>query len=672
MVQKVGVEFTAKGVQQLQNLSVKVHNFNKLLIQTRKNTSQLAEANAQLVSSTMNQVQQFQQLNQTVSAYGSANVQLLDAIVQQNNAVMQQNDAMTQQLGIIAQNTEQQNSNTSSTTKNTNARNQNTKANNRNTSSWKKSLRTLVLWAAGSASVFLIIRKIRTAFLDGVKAIVGNTEEYENLLEAQGKVKIAFAAMLGTKDQWIDFLDTITEKLDNLSQSLLEVGASVARTNAVIEELQKRELAPEDAGLEEVLAALATLEEAGELTDVLEVGQQSYNDRLEETGELLRQNIGLTEAQKRAAEQATKALEGQIKRREKFGEALVEAERRRIEEVLALVEELRRREEDLQTERIRALEDLAIEGARKREDIETKFQRRLEDIRNKASDARAKAEDRLRLRLLAIELRYRERLIRIEEDFQDSIGDAIRTRDATAALQAIRRRNRDIGRAERQRDNDTTLAREAFENQIRDQQRALERQRQDAERARQRALEDLRRDMERERQDILLNQQREKEDLDLFWQRRLDDIQNQFDAQIAQAEENYNTLEIRYADHLEEQLRQLRQYWVEVAAANQIGMANVIATVPPGIIRPQMGVTPGQVGFAEGGVGFFSSPTTIQVAEARPEIVVALPIGPSSQGAGNLNASINGSIEGVMPGFEGRLSAMMTEAAIGAMSELLQ
>lgn len=69
-------------------------------------------------------------------------------------------------------------------------------------------------------------------------------------------------------------------------------------------------------------------------------------------------------------------------------------------------------------------------------------------------------------------------------------------------------------------------------------------------------------------------------------------------------------------------------------------------------------------------MGFFTSPTTIQVAEARPEIVVAIPISPS--GGGRLDASVSGRVDGVMPGFEGRLSAMMTEAAIGAMNELLQ
>jgi len=175
--------------------------------------------------------------------------------------------------------------------------------------------------------------------------------------------------------------------------------------------------------------------------------------------------------------------------------------------------------------------------------------------------------------------------------------------------------------------------------------------------------------MERERQDILLNQQREQEDLALFFQRRMEDIQTDYDRQIEAANAFYQQDETNQRQHLQNKLHELEAYWAQVASINAINIGRIASLSIPTFKGSDTG---GRPGFAEGGVGFFSSPTTIQVAEARPEIVVALPIGPSSQGAGNLNASINGSIEGVMPGFEGRLSAMMTEAAIGAMSELLQ
>jgi len=553
-----------------------------------------------------------------------------------------------------------------------------TKETEKNTKGWLRNLRTLTLWAAGSASVYLIIRKIRSAFSDTIKTLFENTKEYEKIQTAQDNLKASFVAALGSMESWRKALASTAEIIESVSNTILQAAATLRGFIAMIE------AATSDAGaLGQLAFAFASLAR-GDLPGFiaqLELAARTNTDVaqafLDARDASLSAGGAMQKAYRAANEEAatskkeSKELEKALQRQIKTLERLIEVEKRRVEETLDLLEELRRKEEDLAIDRARAFEDLALDSTRKREDIELKFQRRLEDIRDRAADARAKAEDRLRLRLLAIELRYRERLIRIEEDFQDSIGDAIRTRDATAALQAIRRRSRDIGRATRQRDNDRTLAQANYEAQIRDQERALERQRQEAERARQRALEDLRRDMEREREDILLNQQREIDDLDLFFSRRLKEINDDYETQKIEANEFYTEDKKDYRDYLQDKLDALVNYYnnvVQVAAATRAALAGI--SMPGGTTSTTLRLG-GPQQFAEGGMGFYTSPTTIQVAEARPEIVVAIPIGPST-GGGNLNASVSGQISGVMPGFEGRLSAMMTEAAIGAMSELLQ
>lgn len=679
MVQQVGVNYKVTGMQQLQTLKVRLEGYNKLLAQVRANTSQLAQANAQLVSTTMAQQQQFQQLNQSVSTYGTANVQLLDSLYQQADAIRTQNDAMVQQLGIIAQNTEQQNTNTQSTQQNTTARNRNTSATRNSTTAWLKNLRTLALWTAGSASVFLIIRKIRAAFVDTISTLLEHSKEYENLQRAQENFRAALVAALGSQESWRQALQSTAEVVEWFSDAILEAAATFRGFVAMVE------TAAGDAGaLGQLAFAFSSLARgnipgfieqlklaARTNTDVAQAFIDARNESLS-AGRSMQKAFRAANEEvsnaKKGVNELDKALQNQIKTLEK----LIDAEKRRIEATLDLLEEVRQREQDLATDRARALEDLAIDAARTREDIEIKYQRRLEDIRDDAADQRARAEERYRIRLLQIELRYRERLIRIEEDFQDSISDAIRTRNATAALQAIRRRTRDQGRAKRERDDDRAIAQANYEAQLNDQQRALERQRRDAALERQRALEDLRRDLEREREDIATNQRREMDDLNLFFQRRLQEIDDDYQRQLLEAQEFYTEDKTEYRNYLQGKLNALIAYYNEV-----VRVAAAIRAVQAGITVPTYtgGGSDGghpRKRFAQGGIGYYSSPTTIQVAEARPEIVVAIPLQPSpSQSMGRLNATVGGSVEGVMPGFEGRFSALMTEAAIRAMGELI-
>lgn len=550
------------------------------------------------------------------------------------------------------------------------------KATGKSVSGWLKFARTLTFWGIGAASTYRLVQKLKAVLTDTVEGIFKNTEEYKKLQEAQDRLKGSIVAMLGTKEDWLKFFEDVTEKIDDVSEALLKLSAEIARSNAVIDELVEREIVPEGPSWMEVAEGLSVLEEQGEITEVLEKGQEAYNNRLEEGRKLAEEYV----ASQRDMKKEEEAREEMLRRQIKVLERLIDAEKRRIEATLDLLEELRQKEQDLATERSRAYEDMAIDRARSLEDIEVKYQRALEDVREEAANNRAKAEERLRLKLLQIELRYREQLIRIEEDFQGAIYDAIRTRDATAALQAIRRRSQEVGRAKRQRDDDRTIAQAEYQNQLREQERALEERRRDAEKDRRRALEDLRRDLERERQDIELNHQRELDDLNLFFGRRLDEINTDYERQMLEAQEFYTEDKAAYRDYLNDKLNELTRYYndvVRVAAAIRAAQAGIgmpiTATTGRGATGRAGSVFGYRPGLAEGGTFYFPSPTTINVAERHPEVIVAIPVSPggASAGVGRLSANVSGRVEGVMPGFDGRFGAMVNEAVMSAFGRLV-
>jgi len=88
-------------------------------------------------------------------------------------------------------------------------------------------IKQMILWGAGSASLYYIWRKVRTAVLDTTKAIFGNTEEAERLSVAWEKLKKSMALSLIEYESMIKVLDRLAIYLDKQANKMLESRATI-------------------------------------------------------------------------------------------------------------------------------------------------------------------------------------------------------------------------------------------------------------------------------------------------------------------------------------------------------------------------------------------------------------------------------------------------------------
>lgn len=631
------------------------------------------------------EVARLNQLNETTQTFSNATFKQLDAMQQQNQAIIGQ-------LSAIERNTQARQKSVAVTQQATQAQKAQTAATKNSASAWIKNARTLTFWTIGAASMYRLVQKIRREIIENIQALLGETEEYQNMTRATQELKASFMALLGTKQAWIEAIEGITHRIEAWSEGLLQakatIGALWAFWSDFLRDARRGALAL--AGIlasifsedkeQSILYYAQQIEEIGDETTGFYSWAQSYldayNKTLEETRKTQEEWAGaIAETEEKSGE-----LTDEQRRLHRYLEQVQRAEQRRVEETIELYIEYGRRLQDISRDTARAMEDVAIKGTRKHEDIERDYQRRLEDIDARAQEGREKAEEAYRRRLIQIEMRYREQLIRIEENFADAMYDAISKRDATAALRAIRTRTRETARARRQRDNDRYLARLDYESQLNDQRRALEQQRHEAEVARQRALDDLHRDMERERQDIITNQSRELQDLRRYFDRKQQDIDADYALSMQKAEAAYRLDEQQLAAHLETQIEQWRNYYNQlIALRSQVLGATTMGGMPQIPAMTGGGITGGGGGggampMAEGGMRVFTQPSTIHVAERGMEAIYAQPLAPPGQISGNFSMqhSVSGQVQGMMVGLEGRLTSVVTRAVIQGFKEVLR
>lgn len=539
------------------------------------------------------------------------------------------------------------------------AQKQTTKATHGGAKAWTASLKKIVLWGIGAASAYRLFMKIRRVIGETIKELFEETEEYKRLTAATDKFKVALLAVVGGGDDWLELLDNIGKAVSEMADGFVRAAGAIKGFAAIGEEALLRLYRP----LYQMPLVLLAIKHslAGNTTEVeklrkeyLEIGKSTsmaqlwldaYADTTRDYIELQKRHIENTKEQTEAEKRYADYLE-------KYTDAFTDY----VDDLVDLYEEYSRRLEDIERDFIDAIADMQLDAARKREDIERTYRRKLEDIERKTHDDSRKAEEAYRRKLIQIEMRYREQLIRIGEDFADSMYDAISKRDATAALRAIRKRNRDTARAGRQRDDARKLAKMDYDKAIRDQARQLERMREDARIARERALEDLRIDLERERQDIELTRQRELEDLERYLTDTREKIDAAYETARMKADAWYKEDEKLLHDHLQRKLQEYAAYYGE--------LAKMIPPTygPPGTGAPLLP----PVGFAEGGSFVTKGPTLAIFGERGPELVVAQPLSsPTSTVnhvvSGVVQQQVDATISRSIAGFEGRLQAAMLQ-----------
>jgi len=605
------------------------------------------------------------------------------------------------------ENSQKTDDNTKKKKENAQGQDDNTDATNKNSTAWTANAKQLVFWAASAASVFRLVMKLKQAFTEAVSTITKNTEAAERLSVAQDTLKVSFAGAIGDSERWQGVMDRTAIGVEWFAGAVTIAAATMKGFGAVAaQEFQNTAImvikmgqAAEAAFSGDYATANRLIAESIDMqalaADRAQIYLDSYGASLEESARAqdefraasLKTADSLDEQKDRSKE-----LEKAQKSLFDLQQALADAQKTRLEALADLETERLRRLQDIDEETQRALADTALKGARKREDIEIAYRRRMEDLEGKKSEALTRIAERLALKLLRIEMRYREKMIRIGENFDDAIFGAILKRDATAALMAMRRKARDEGRAQRERSNAITIANAEAAMQRAQAARAQEERRENAALIRQRALEDLARDQARRRQDILKNHKRELADLGLFLQRSKDDIELAYQRRIAKARERHAQEEKEYRAHLNRQYVALRGHITRVnqAVANlsephinpfsvtplSAGMAlGELPVSPPSTTPPTTGRTHSGEPFINSHSGTphinpFAQPDAPGGANDR----IQQPDASGGRGtfSGSINHQISGSIDAAMAGFEGRLSAAITDVVIEVMGGMLQ
>jgi hypothetical protein len=312
-----------------------------------------------------------------------------------------------------------------------------------------------------------------------------------------------------------------------------------------------------------------------------------------------------------------------------------------------------RRLEDIEYEKQRRIAELAITAQRRLEDIALRYQRAVEDAyidfyRDLQDMDWDNARERER-----IWQRYWDAVYDINRRYSDAMYEAMAERDATAALMAMRQREQDLDDAARDRDQALADMTADYDRQVAEARRRLQEQLEDAEKMRQRGMEDLARYLDDQMAEIERSYIRQQEDLERHLEWRLKRLQDQFRLEYLEAFVAYTGQEELLQHHVDN----MKAIWDSF----YIGMG--LPPIPP----PPTGAIPG---FAQGGMGVFSQPTTIMVGEGgKPELVMAVPLGGASapalpagdviqhQVSGTVDQQVTGIIEQSMAGFEGRLAA---------------
>jgi len=318
---------------------------------------------------------------------------------------------------------------------------------------------------------------------------------------------------------------------------------------------------------------------------------------------------------------------------------------------------------DMAIDRARAIEDIERGLAQQRASAAAQLAQRLVAIEAQGTQQAEQAAYQHAQRMAQIEEQYQERIRQIQETYEKSRYDAIRSRDALALLNAERTRDKETGEAKRERDKQQGEAGADYARQQAEQAANLEAQRQAAIEAYQQQMADLEESRREQEEELDRSQKRQLEDLERHNRWTIERMRQEFSDEYLTAMMAYSSQEALYAGHLEN----MRRIW-ETMGGNWGGLPR---TGERGIIG----------GFQEGGAFITQGPTTATFGEGGiPELVVAQPLQPvaSQGGAGTMNISgtmrheVSGAVSGMMAGYEGRLSAMISQAVMEAFTEVLR
>lgn len=537
-------------------------------------------------------------------------------------------------------------------------------AQERHTKSITAGLKKMLLWGAGAASAYRLFMTLRRGIEEAARELYSSTEEWKRAKAATDAFGKSLLLAMMPQEKFLDTLDRLADALDTVSGSLVRYGATQQAVSEIIDRAR--------AGDEKAQATLMQYGRAIAYVHKTEEGQALIQDRV---NELVGEYNALIEKSTEKTEDFSSAMDEWLKRTEDYNKALYQITERRFADTLDAQRDYNNSIVELELARQRTVEDNAIAAARRLEDIQLDTARRMAAIereyakqiesakRDYAKETRRAAED-LAQKLLDIERKYQDRLLDIERTYAHSMYDAIATRDATAALQAMRQRREDLADAKRDRDRARSDAESDYARRIRDLRESLAEQERIARQSYQDQLEELRRSLAEQEEDYQISLRRREEDAELSYARSLEDLQKAFFDRLkaiqaqntlerANAKADYLLRESAYAKHL-----------ARMAAIWQSYQTATTTPSTPAFNFPSPPPIPFVTG-AKGGMMIVDRPTLAMFGEAGREMVIAqpMPLGPQTHNiVGSVTHQINATISQSIAGMEGRIAGAVQQA----------
>jgi len=378
-----------------------------------------------------------------------------------------------------------------------------------------------------------------------------------------------------------------------------------------------------------------------------------------------------TNPQGQASDEEAKAnQEKRLKAEKEYGDKYQEIMKDDRDKRLDIERNYQQKLQDIALNYQQKLEDIARNTAQKTEDAYTDYNQKVEDINRDSARRTADARQEAHRRQVDNEKKYQQQLKDLQQKFLMDLEEALHNRDARQILKLIQQHAIDKQRLEDNRKAEREQAAQDLQVKL-----------QDIENDRKLKLEAAQRDLDEKLKQIQIAAQRERQDAMIANQRALND------ARIA-----HNRALAEQREYLQRKLRDLADAIAKEYGMTAQGLAAIdslfsaytsaaqIANTPSSSSPASVGAgtytppsssqytssTPitsstwaqsgmyGTTGLAEGGSFLATTPQSLKVAENRPELITATPLGrpgadinklfmsASMKGAGNGG---NGSME---------------------------
>ena len=532
-----------------------------------------------------------------------------------------------------------------------------TRAQERQTKSTSRNLKKMVLWGIGAASAYRMYMKLRRAAAEFVTEVIKGTSEEDRLTAASKALRAAMAAAFGP--EILRAVDNIANAINRLANWTTDLAVKME----VVRQITAQATDEGNTHAQMLIAQGVSAEAAARGTGMVVDIQQLYTDALATVNQRIDEFNEKTEEQTEVSKKAAQAYERYQQRLYRITEnrlkGLLRAHKAYYDALADMALADARRAEDLAIETARRREDWARNAARRRAALLRQYnEQSLQAERSYARAARRLAEDRAR-RLLEIERRYQDRLLEIERSYSRSMYEAIATRDATAALRAMRQRREDLADARRDRDRARADVESDYARRLRELRENLEEQRRLARRSYEEALAELERSLREQEEDLALSLRRREEDAELSRKRQLQDLKLSLAEQMRATIDQYNR---------DRRLANIEYHYREDAYAAHLARMRALAQAYQAAF--QAPVTPtgwggGVQQFAEGGAMVATGPTMALFGERGPELVIAQPLPPAPQSfmvSGSVRHEVSTVIQQSMAGFEGRIAGAVHTA----------